>query len=221
MSKAPQNDQTERAEIEVITNALVRIGAPAVPALLRASSEADAASEQIASALARIASQATAPLIDALEAESEQTRAGAANAIAAMTPIPTAALVPLNQCLDDPSPLVRGATIKALSKQQGGTQAWTDRLFSFTRDPQALIRKTAVECLNDTLDPNTTLDQLSSLLKDDDANVRLAVAQALGGSTVRLMRFCSRCLPPAPMRIRMSVKQSSMRSQKVKIDPTM
>ena len=39
--------------------------------------------------------------------------------------------------------------------------------------------------MNDTLDPNTTLDQLTSLLKDDDANVRLAVAQALGGSTVR------------------------------------
>ncbi|MAI35596.1 MAG: hypothetical protein CMM07_28495 [Rhodopirellula sp.] len=180
-----EDDDTRLTEQDAIVKALTLIGAPAVPALLNASNISDSASDQIAVALAGIASQATAPLVDALQAESERTRAGAANALAAMTPVPETALKPLIQCLADPSVVVRTAAINALSSVNGNSKEWLARLETLAVDPTPAIRQAAVSALDRAVETETSLKLFTNCLSDPDETVRLAAAVALGRSETR------------------------------------
>ncbi|WP_182865396.1 HEAT repeat domain-containing protein [Rhodopirellula sp. JC639] len=162
-----------------IDDALRRIGAASVPALLDAASDADHSRSRLAKALAQIGPVATEPLIKALRTETGGSKTIAAQAIGKMRTVPASAVGPLAACLDDADPRLRASAAAALGRYPQLDDHVVSQLRTLCQDQQPEVRAAAVSAVANVDDaPSRVTKQMLEALDDDAAEVR---RNAIGG----------------------------------------
>jgi HEAT repeat protein len=197
----------ERNVREAAAEALVRIGAPAIPSLIAAAQD-PAVRGDVVKALGQIGAPAVEPLIAALKDGDESVRDAAAvvlgqagdpravepliatfkeehwsyvrddlPAAQALGQIGAPAVEPLIAALKHEDWRMRQAAAKAL-KHIGDPRA-VEPLIAALKDEDARMRQAAAEALGQIGDPRAT-EPLIAALKNEDWRMRQAVATALG-----------------------------------------
>jgi HEAT repeat protein len=155
--------------------ALVRIGAPAVPALIQALGDrSENVRRAAAEALVRIGAPAVPALIQALGDDEFRVRRAAAEALVRIGAPAVPALI---QALGDRSENVRRAAAEALGAI-GDPQA-IPALIQALGDSDSAVRAVSAEALGAIGDPQA-VPPLIQALGDSDWDVRRAAAEALG-----------------------------------------
>ncbi|QEG00415.1 putative lyase [Stieleria maiorica] len=172
-------DDADADQPSPIDDALRRIGAASVPALLDAASDADHSRSRLAKALAQIGPVATAPLIEALQTETGESKTIAAQAIGKMRSVPAAAVAPLAACLDEADPRLRASAAAALGRYPQLDDHVVSRLGTLCQDPQSEVRAAAVLALAKVDDDASRVTKrMLEALDDGEAGVRRS---AIGG----------------------------------------
>ena len=165
-----------RDDHEEIIDAMVKIGCPAVDALIGFLREKDDQLKQLAiSALGKIGEKkAVKPLISCLRDNNLQIRVSAAGSLCNMG---EEVVEPLLDALSESRPEVREASAGALG--QMGDKRAVEPLIKLLSDKNFTVRKAATWALG-RIDDDRTTGPLLSVVSDENPSVREAAAWALG-----------------------------------------
>jgi HEAT repeat protein len=166
-------------------NAIVKIGSPAVPALIEAlKNENKQVRWRAASALGAIGTEASAAvpaLITTLQDEDEYIRRIAAYALGKIGPQASAAVPELLDALQDSDRNLRLVAAYALGKIGSEASAAVPTLIARLQDANAEVRLNAATALGRIgAEAKTTVPALIAALQDKDKYVRQGAADALG-----------------------------------------
>jgi HEAT repeat protein len=151
----------------------------ALPALIAALRESDLeVLAEVQRALRRTGMPAVPLLADALRRGNAEVRRGAAEVLRDFGPQAGSAVPALRQALRDRDASVRQRAAQALGSCAIGDSATTQRLVESLSDPAPAVRCAAADALG-FLQTADAIPVLSTVLHDEDAVVRVAVARAL------------------------------------------
>ncbi len=169
---------------EAASDAFVKMGERALPALIEALDDPDAAvrfgAVETLHGLYASAEPAVPALTAALSDPSARVRGAAAEALEAIGPSSIEAVVQLSLCLADPRKRIRSTARRALLDDAVPAES-TEELLRRLSFPDATVRRTASEALGYVAtDTEETVAGLIACLEDPDAGVRRAAVRAIG-----------------------------------------
>ena len=166
-----------------VSEALGRIGLPAVSSTLKAFAHPNAdarRSQSLMDALVAMGDEAMPQIVEALRTPVAPTRAGAARTLGSLGKSPEGVIPAIEAALDDTDATVRASAAFALGRLGKDAEGAIPRLVQSTRDADPAVRSAALEALTTLgFEPGQHVGVLMVALADADVTVRRSAARGL------------------------------------------